>query len=467
MLLLGGTELDVATLYRETELAMQATRDRELALAKKLDQQQLLLRDSSALLAQLNANLKRSSEEIRMQRIALKKLKDNEAIQAKALLEKEHKLASILPKLAQAEQNFIDQTAALLEQKQAMKEMAQRITEKKKILEQQKLNIDKQSAQLHKQVVELADSKTTINNQKTTILITLIMIAVTGGVALLIVVLFIKNKKTTHKLTETLNHLKETQQQLIQSEKMASLGSLIAGVAHEINTPLGIAVTSTSLIKDKTEEIAEKLATKTLKQSQLKAFVDVAIKSVDISNKGLERVIVLLNNFKQVAADQTIERVREINVADYIDEVITTLGSELKKHHVEFSFSGDETIKISTIPGALAQVISNLVTNSIRHGFEDKDSGNISITLDLHSADEIIIIYKDDGIGMKEEVLAQVFEPFFTTKRNKGGTGLGMNIVFNIIEQKLMGKITIDSRYQQGVTCCLILPKLLPEKPIH
>lgn len=468
LLLLGGTEIDVATLYRETEKAMQDTRIRESALNSKIAKQEQLLHDSSALLTQLNANLTRSRLEISHQKNALKTLNEQHNAQKKSLLEKEQRLSMILPKLAQAEDKFNQQRLAAKTQEQEIQQMALQIADKKNILEQQKAsiveqkaNIEKQSLQLNQQMTELANSKKTINSQKTTIVVTLVIVGIAISVVILIVLLFIKNKKTTQKLSETLEYLKDTQDQLIQSEKMASLGALIAGVAHEINTPLGIAVTSTSLIKDKTEEIAEKLTNKKLRQSELKAFVDIAIQSVDISNKGLERVIVLLNNFKQVAADQIVEQVRKVNIAEYIEEVMTTLGNELKKHKVKFQLSGTRDIEIETIPGAFAQVITNLVTNSIRHGFENREMGNITIEIDVDSHNQVVFIYKDDGIGMKPEVLAQVFDPFFTTKRNRGGTGLGMNIVYNIVQQKLLGKITVNSLYEQGMSCTVALPKRL------
>ena len=173
-----------------------------------------------------------------------------------------------------------------------------------------------------------------------------------------------------------------------------------------------------------------------------------------------------MHNFKEVAADQIIEKIRKVNIADYINEVMTTLANEMKKHQVSYRFSGEDNIEINTIPGAVAQVLTNLVNNSIRHGFQSKQASenkknNIIISLEQNSIDEIRLTYSDNGIGMNEQVLAQVFDPFFTTKRNQGGTGLGMNIVFNIIEQKLSGHIEISSTLGKGVTCIITLPVLL------
>ena len=215
-----------------------------------------------------------------------------------------------------------------------------------------------------------------------------------------------------------------------------------------------------------TKDIAKKLHDKSLNQKQLQSYINIVTESSVISNKGLERVIELMHNFKEVAADQIIESVREINIADYINEVMSTLTNELKKNHVNYIFSGDDSIKINTIPGALAQVITNLVNNSIRHGFQSDNknrekNNTIEINIKQRNVDEIYLIYQDNGIGMSKEVLSQVFDPFFTTKRNKGGTGLGMNIVFNIIEHKLSGHIDINSNLGKGMTCKITLPMLL------
>lgn len=466
LLLLGGTELDIASLYRETEQAMQVTRERELALNNELASQQAKLSQTSIKLKKLNSDLKRSSKEVNQQQLAMKELIKNGQ-------KKEQELAKILQQLNEANKNYSIQTQAISEKKKevAIKEkeklqMANLIDQNKLILQQQRQNIAAQQQELDEQHDELAAQKETIVSQKETITITSILVIIVALALILVVGLFLKNKKTNLKLTEALSHLEETQSQLVQSEKMASLGKLIAGVAHEINTPLGIAVTSTSLIQENTEDMAKKLDNKSLSQKQLQSYINIVTESSIISNKGLERVIELMHNFKEVAADQIIEKIREINVANYVNEVMSTLANEMKKNHVNYAFNGEDTIRINTIPGALAQVITNLVNNSIRHGFQTDSDGreknnNIEISLEQTSIDEICLTYQDNGIGMNKDVLAQVFDPFFTTKRNQGGTGLGMNIVYNIIGQKLSGHIDISSKIGEGVTCKITLPVLV------
>jgi len=234
-----------------------------------------------------------------------------------------------------------------------------------------------------------------------------------------------------------------------------------------VNTPLGIAVMATSLIQDKTDVIAADLKNKTLQQKQLISYIEIVQETTQVSNKGLDRVIELMQNFKQVAADQIVEKTREINISSYITEVMTTLTNELKRYNARYQFiETDIELIITTIPGALAQVLTNLVNNSLRHGFEEQASGLITIEVEHFTLDEVTIIYKDDGIGMSAEVLNKVFEPFFTTKRNKGGTGLGLNIVYNIVEQKLEGHIVMTSIPGKGICCTITLPVMLADNAV-
>ena len=189
----------------------------------------------------------------------------------------------------------------------------------------------------------------------------------------------------------------------------------------------------------------------------MKKFFEATEQAADLNMSSLNRVIELLNNFKQVAADQVVGEAREVNLVDYINEIMRTLSAEMKKHRVTYVVSGQEHIEVKTVPGALAQVFTNLVTNSLKHGFENKSSGNISIDISVQT-NLVNITYSDNGNGMAPEVLLNIFEPFYTTKRNSGGTGLGMNIVYNIIKQKLHGDITIESSPNKGATFNLTIP---------
>jgi len=465
LLLSGGTELDVATLYRETEIAMQKIKKREAQLNEKLTNQEQQISDSANRLTQLNQDLFIRNKSLKQQEVNFNKLKIDVDTQKLSLAEKEKnltlkevELSAILKQLGQAESRFEQQQKAVVSKENKNKAMALLIDKNKKILLQQQIRVDEQLTQLDQKDEELVVRNETINEQQTYILITSILVTITTLVSVLVVFLFIKNKKTTFKLGNTLNNLKDTQNQLIQSEKMASLGTLTAGIAHEINTPLGIAVTSTSSAVDSTEVIKEKFNQGALTKSAMKKYFDDIEKSSIMNTKALERVIVLLTNFKQVAADQVVGDPRELDLVEYVEDVMGTLFAELKRNRVKYEYQGIDSLTITTIPGAIAQVLTNFVTNSIRHGFEDNLLGNITINIEKQLDNSAKLTYHDDGKGMSAEVLKNIYEPFFTTKRNKGGTGLGMNIVYNIIKTNLSGDIQIDSEHEKGTTIVLTLP---------
>lgn len=463
LLLFGGTELDIATLYRETEQAMQKTRAREITLNKKLATQQQILTNSKIKLTNLDLKLKQRTSALLKQKTELKQLKQDIAEKLQGLNIKEQELTVIAELLDGAEKELINQQHAVVAQELANQKMARKVEENRDILLQQQQRIDQQLAELEQQKQELFNRKEIIDEQQRYLLITIFLVIGAIFFSSLVAWLFIKNKKTTLALSITLENLKNTQEQLIQSEKLASLGTLTAGIAHEINTPLGIAVTSTSLAVESTHDIREKFVAGNLTKSTMKKYFDAIEQSSKMNTKALERVIDLLANFKQVAADQVVGEARTINLADYIEEVMSTLSAEMKNNQVQYIFSGATNINITTIPGAFSQVLTNLVTNSIKHGFEHKPSGCITIALDAQRDGSVKLIYKDDGHGMNKEVKNNIYEPFFTTKRNFGGTGLGMNIVHNIISKNLAGDISVASEPGQGVTFIITLPKSVVE----
>ncbi|WDE11761.1 YfiR/HmsC family protein [Thalassomonas haliotis] len=463
LLLFGGTELDIATLYRETELAMQKTRQREISLNKKIMAQQQALASSQKKLTELDLQLKQRTAKLDKQQQELNVLKHDIAEKLQGLKDKEQELVSIAELLDGAEKELLTQQESVVSQELANQKMAEKIAANRDILLQQQVHIDQQLAQLQQQKKELLNRNEIIDEQQTYLAITTVLVLVALGVSVLVVLLFIKNKKTTAVLSSTLHNLKDTQEQLIQSEKLASLGTLTAGIAHEINTPLGIAVTSTSMGMESTQAIRQQFTSGKLTKSKMEKYFSGIEQSSKMNTQALERVIDLLNNFKQVAADQVVGEAREINLHHYIEEVMSTLFAEMKKYQVQYQFSGDTQACITTIPGAFAQVLTNLVTNSLKHGFEHKNSGVIAIRLEKLAAGGVKLIYQDDGHGMSQEVQKNIYEPFFTTKRNMGGTGLGMNIVYNIISKNLAGEITIKSAPEQGVTFTIILPQSVPD----
>jgi len=461
LLLLGGTELDVATLYRETELAIQESRSREISLKEKLNEQQDQISSTQKKLKSLNENLSLKEKIAGERQEELKILKNDIEQQQRFINTKELQLKQLSTQLKTAKTNLDNQQRSVNEKEHKNVVMAKKISSNRDILQQQQQRINKQGIQLNQKNEELVQREEYIDKQRFYLVLMAIFITLLVLISGLVVFLFVKNRETTRTLSQTLEDLQNMQEQLIQSEKMASMGALTAGVAHEINTPLGIAVTSSSSALESTRKIFESFQTGNLTRSAMEAYFENMETASKLNTNALGRVIVLLNNFKQVAADQIVGEEREVDLVSYIAEVMSTLSAEIKRFRVNYQYSGESEFMITTIPGALAQVLTNLVTNALKHAFEDRPLGNITIELSKLKNGKVVIAFKDDGHGMSKHVLENIFEPFFTTKRNTGGTGLGMNIVYNIICQKLQGSIKVESEPEQGSTFYITLPAKL------
>ncbi len=262
------------------------------------------------------------------------------------------------------------------------------------------------------------------------------------------------------ELEQALKRLTETQVQLVQSEKLASLGALVAGIAHEINTPIGVSVTAASTLQAKALVIKRKHGEGSMKRSDLDAFVTLADESTHILLNNLQRAAELIQSFKRVAVDQSSDERRKFKLGTYIGEVLLSLGPKLKKN-VDVTVDCPDSIQIDSYPGALAQILTNFVTNSILHGFDDGRRGHISLTAS-EAAGQVQLCYADNGKGVDAEHLPHIFDPFFTTKRGSGGSGLGMHIVYNLITQRLGGRISAASEPGAGLKLSLDLPSVAP-----
>lgn len=261
-----------------------------------------------------------------------------------------------------------------------------------------------------------------------------------------------------------LRDLKEAQAHLIQSEKMAALGSLVAGVAHEINTPIGIALTGASLMAERTRLIRRDFEAGTLRRPDFADFLDTAGEAAQLMLLNIDRAAQLIQSFKQIAVDQASEERRVFDLRDYIDEVLRSLGVRIKRaaHGVEVECPAD--LLIDGYPGALSQVLTNLVMNSIIHGYPPGQHGTLRVAVRAVGADEVELVYADDGRGIPPELHGKVFEPFFTTSRGAGGSGLGLNIVYNIATRRLKGRIALDSAPGRGTAFTLRFPRVAPKE---
>lgn len=264
-------------------------------------------------------------------------------------------------------------------------------------------------------------------------------------------------KESNQDLLSTLEKLHQFQSQLVESEKMASLGDMVAGVAHEVNTPIGLGVTASTLLADRLEEIKLAFEDKTLKSSQLKKFLNEGSENVAIIYRNLNRAADLISSFKKVAVDQSSEEVRTFEVKELLTEVLLTLRPQLHCLPYVVDIDCPSGLSITSKPGPINQILINLIMNSILHGFEGRDHGNISIAV-MPLSNQLNIIFKDDGIGVDESIKNKVFEPFTTTKRGEGGSGLGMHLVYNLVTQALGGTIVLHSELNQGVNIEINFP---------
>jgi signal transduction histidine kinase len=258
------------------------------------------------------------------------------------------------------------------------------------------------------------------------------------------------------ELQITLDQLKETQAQLIQSEKLAALGGLVAGVAHEINTPVGIGLTAASSLEEETRKMAELYKQDKISRADFKDYLNTANQSAKLILSNMERTAEMVQSFKQVSADQATEEQRKFKLKSYTEDVIRSLYPKLKQRKIDIGLDIDEKLELDSFPGAFSQIITNLVLNSLTHGFDEKDSGEIEIKANMDNG-KLKLEYSDNGRGIPEDTVSKIFEPFFTTNK-KLGTGLGMHIVYNLVTQKLNGTIDCSSEVGKGTRFVMRIP---------
>jgi len=262
--------------------------------------------------------------------------------------------------------------------------------------------------------------------------------------------LHIKVRERTQELEDSILTLKKTQDKLIESEKLASLGGIVAGVAHEINTPVGVGVTGVTHFLELTQNIKDDYHTDNMSKDDFEKYLKTSEELAKIINTNLMRTAHLVKSFKQISVDQTSEEKREFFLKEYLEEILLSISNITKKTHISIRIDCDESIKINSFPGIFSQIITNLIMNSIHHAFEENEEGAIVISIEK-TLNHIKMVYTDNGKGIASENLNKIFEPFFTTNRIKGGTGLGLNVIYNIITSNLKGHIVCNSEEGKGI----------------
>ncbi|MFT3848028.1 MAG: HAMP domain-containing sensor histidine kinase [Propionivibrio sp.] len=271
-------------------------------------------------------------------------------------------------------------------------------------------------------------------------------------------------REVNARLHETLEDLRRMQQSLVQSEKLASLGSLVAGLSHELNTPIGTGVTIVSTIAERCADLQKQVAAG-IRRSQLDTFVEDVTKASLLAQGSLERAARLVQDFKQVAVDQTSSRRRKFELAELMREMMVALGIRYKHSLVRIVLDIADGIEMDSYPGAIEQIVANLVENAVVHAFEGCAQCRIDVIAERAGAARIVLSVVDNGNGIPAEHLSRIFDPFFTTRMGKGGSGLGLSIAYGLVTGMLGGRIAVDSAPGRGTRFTLELPVTAPEHP--
>jgi signal transduction histidine kinase len=273
------------------------------------------------------------------------------------------------------------------------------------------------------------------------------------GIFVLLALYVLLLRRQVRKQTQRIS---TTQKHLMESEKMASLGRLVAGIAHEINTPIGVGVSLSSYMHSETGKIEEEFNKATLSKSKLSDYIERMHESSELMSSTMKRVSEMVQSFKQVSVDHSHDMKRETDLCEYMYEIISSLKSELKHNHIHVNVHCDESQVINIHTGAIYQIMLNLIMNSLKHGFDKKERGQIDIFINYDKTSiadgrehMVYLTYRDNGHGMSEETMKNIFEPFYTTKRDDGGSGLGMHIVYNLVTQRLDGQIECSSEINE------------------
>jgi len=273
--------------------------------------------------------------------------------------------------------------------------------------------------------------------------------------------LFAELQERTRQLSQSLEGLRAAQDNLVQTEKLAALGRLVAGVAHEINTPVGTSLTVASAF-DKTNRFEADVASGNVRRSILTEFIAVSREAASQIMINLGQAADLIQSFKQVAADRNVSDRRRFDLGQVTRQVVKGLRFGLRSQNLTVSVECEPDLAMNSYPGPYGQVLTNLVLNSAAHAFPDGARGSVHIAAQASGKDGVEVLFSDDGCGMSPEVKRQVFDPFFTTRRDQGSTGLGLHIVHNIVTNRLGGRINLETRPGAGTKIQLIVPREAP-----
>jgi len=269
------------------------------------------------------------------------------------------------------------------------------------------------------------------------------------------------NENLESKVEERTRELSQAMEQIVESQKLASLGSLVAGISHELNTPLGNILMVSSTLNDKLDGLHAMIQKGSLSRIALYTVMDECRRASELIMRSANRSVELIESFKRVAVDQTSQRRRVFELAATVQDILNAFGPALRRANVSVHLQVPEAIEMDSFPGHLEQILNNLITNSILHGFEGKSGGHISISAARHG-ENVELVYQDNGVGIAKDLQHRVFEPFYTTKLGQGGSGLGLSIVHNLTQAIFKGRMRLESEPGAGVKLIFTLPLVTP-----
>lgn len=284
--------------------------------------------------------------------------------------------------------------------------------------------------------------------------LTAIGVAFTSWIAWLI-------QSANRRLARALETLQLAQIELVRTEKLAGLGALVAGVSHELNTPIGNSKIIANSLKHWVENLSQAGVNGSLKRSDLTLFCDQAQEGCLLLETSLNRAVEIVGNFKQVAVDQSSGRKRTYDLKTVIDEIVNTLAHQFKSTRYQLVAQVPEGIQMKGYPGVLGQILNNLILNALRHAFDDLPEGQVTVNVIVLDSERVRITVSDNGVGIPDKLRSKIFDPFFTTKMGSGGSGLGLYIVHNLVTGPLEGKLRLDAKSQSGTTFVFDMPRMI------
>jgi signal transduction histidine kinase len=470
VILIGGTEIDIAELLKDMERELSVSRKQLSSIQSVLNNKEQSLVEKERLIREKQAELKVLEANFRDKQQENEQLRQQYSTMSSSLKTKKSEVENYVNQLRAQQNNVIDKSQQLAQlnvkinqQQSLVEEQGAEIAEQRNNLTLLVESLAEKSKQLDNQTSTIFQQDKTIDKQSTLLLLFLGML-VSVFITTVVIIRWARQKSNLNQqlntamndLNETNIRLVTTQDQLVNAEKLAALGGLVAGISHEVNTPIGISVTASSIISDKLSTIRAMFKSGKVSRTQVEKLLTHMTETSELLSNNLERAKELIYSFKQVSVDQISEELRKINLDEYLQEICRNLYYLLKKGNHTVQINCPDDLITYTSPGALAQIISNLVINSVEHGFKDMDKGQIDINVMLKS-ENIVIDYKDNGVGLTEKFRKKVFEPFFTSRRSEGNTGLGMYISHNLVYQTLQGIMTCEES-KQGAHFVIKLP---------